>query len=337
MSLNTIQLQDFIVGELYKETLQPAAAPAAKSAAPADGGQSLAPAGNRASAFPSEAKGMNEKARDEAFEVPASVPEQSEGNERVGARDEAPRSSERGEAAPTKLSGAVQNSQPPTSTNSAPTQPAASVTPTSQSPAPPPAAKPSLGAIAAAMSQSSTAKTPPPVTAPQQSIPAQQPAATQPAASPTQPAAPAPQPAADQPGNPSTTPYKTLGNHRRKITILVNAPDSPFLPDNQLSFLTKILEACRLNMGDVAIVNHASAPVNITALRAQLQPSVILLFGLEPTTIRLPINFPVFKLQPYDQCTYLSAPALDLLVQTSEESKLLKSKLWLCLKSLFEV
>jgi hypothetical protein len=131
--------------------------------------------------------------------------------------------------------------------------------------------------------------------------------------------------------------YKTLGNHRRKITILVNAPGSPFLPDNQLSFLTKILEACRLNMGDVAIVNHASAPVNITALRAQLQPSVILLFGLEPTTIRLPINFPVFKLQPYDQCTYLSAPALDLLVQTSEESKLLKSKLWLCLKSLFDV
>ena len=34
-----------------------------------------------------------------------SVPEHSEGNERVGARDEAPRSSERGEAAPAKLSG----------------------------------------------------------------------------------------------------------------------------------------------------------------------------------------------------------------------------------------
>lgn len=169
------------------------------------------------------------------------------------------------------------------------------------------------------MSQTSTAKTPPPVTA-------------------AQPAPSAPQPATPQPGDTATSaPYKTLGNHRRNITILVNAPGSPFLPDNQLSFLTKILEACRLNMGDVAIVNHASAPVNITALRAQLQPSVILLFGLEPTTIRLPINFPVFKLQPYDQCTYLSAPALDLLVQTSEESKLLKSKLWLCLKSIFDV
>jgi hypothetical protein len=171
------------------------------------------------------------------------------------------------------------------------------------------------------MSQTSTAaKTqPPPVTT-------------------AQPTPFATQPTAPQPTTPETAaPYKTLGNHLRKITILVNAPGSPFLPDNQLSFLTKILEACRLNIGDVAIVNHASAPVNITALRAQLQPSVILLFGLEPTTIRLPINFPVFKLQPYDQCTYLSAPALDLLVQTSEESKLLKSKLWLCLKSLFEV
>ena len=284
MSLNTIQLQDFIVGELYKDSLL-VSPTAAKEAASADGGKSLAPAG---------------------------------------------------------ANGAVQNSQPPTDSNSAQSQPAATATPpattapqpaapTSQPAAPQPATKPSLGAIAAAMSQASTTKTPPPVTAapvaaPQQSTPAQQPAA-----SPTQSSA-------AQLTTPETpAPYKTLGNHRRKITILVNAPGSPFLPDNQLSFLTKILEACRLNMGDVAIVNHASAPVNITALRAQLQPSVILLFGLEPTTIRLPINFPVFKLQPYDQCTYLSAPALDLLVQTSEESKLLKSKLWLCLKSLFEV
>ena len=173
-----------------------------------------------------------------------------------------------------------------------------------------------------------TTPPPQPIPAPPQTTPPPQPIPAPPQTT------PAPQPI---PAPPQTTPYKILGNHRRKITILVNAPGSPFLPDNQLSFLTKILEACRLNMGDVAIVNHASAPVNITALRAQLQPTVILLFGLEPTTIRLPINFPVFKLQSYDQCTYLSAPALDLLVQTSEESKLLKSKLWLCLKSLFEV
>jgi hypothetical protein len=131
--------------------------------------------------------------------------------------------------------------------------------------------------------------------------------------------------------------YKFLGNHRRKVTIIVDSPDTAFLPDDQLSFLTKILEACRMNIGDVAIVNHHTTPVAITALRRQLQPSVILIFGLEPTAIRLPINFPEFKLQPYDQCTYLAAPPLQQLVGNSADGKLLKSKLWVCLKTLFDV
>jgi hypothetical protein len=132
-------------------------------------------------------------------------------------------------------------------------------------------------------------------------------------------------------------PIKCLGNNRRNITLLVQAPTSPFLPDNQLAFLTKILEACRVTLADVAIVNHAAAPVTITELKQQLQPKIILLFGLEPAAIRLPINFPAFRPQDYDGCTYLSAPGLEQLVPNTEESKLLKSKLWVCLKTIFDV
>jgi len=155
--------------------------------------------------------------------------------------------------------------------------------------------------------------------------------ASAPAPSTTTAAAPAPAP----PTPPAA--YKFLGNNRKQVAIVVHSPGIPFLPDNQLQFLTKILEACRMNIGDIAIVNAASAPVVITALRQQLSPTAVLLFGLEPVAIKLPINFPVFRLQPYDACTYLSAPALSLLVQNSEESKLLKSKLWICLKTLFNV
>lgn len=146
------------------------------------------------------------------------------------------------------------------------------------------------------------------------------------------PAPPVRTPAAETP-----IPYKFLGKNGKKITIVVQSPSCPFLPDNQLSFLTRILEACRMNIGDVAIVNAGTTPVNITTLRQQLEPAVVLLFGLEPPAIRLPINFPVFKIQPYDNCSYLAAPPLTQLVQQSEESKLLKSKLWVCLKSLFNV
>jgi len=163
-----------------------------------------------------------------------------------------------------------------------------------------------------------------------------QPAAVQPAPEPKPVPAPqrTPEPA---PGPETPDAYKFLGKNGKKITILVQSPGIPFLPDNALTFLTKILEACRLTLGDVAIVNAATAPVNITALRRQLQPSAILLFGLEPTAIRLPINFPEFKIQPYDNCSYLSAPPLTHLVAQTEESKLLKSKLWVCLKTLFSV
>jgi hypothetical protein len=149
--------------------------------------------------------------------------------------------------------------------------------------------------------------------------------------------------AAITPNCPNTTPpaapppLRYLGNNRRNITLLVNSPNTAFLPDDQLAFLTKILEACRMTIADVAIVNQATTPVTIAALQQQLTPAIILLFGMEPIAIRLPINFPVFKIQTYDQCTYLSAPALDQLVLPSEEGKLLKSKLWVTLKTLFGV
>jgi len=49
------------------------------------------------------------------------------------------------------------------------------------------------------------------------------------------------------------------------------------------------------------------------------------------------MEFPVFKIQAYDQCTYLTAPSLEELVRPGDEGKLLKSKLWVCLKTLFEI
>ena len=135
----------------------------------------------------------------------------------------------------------------------------------------------------------------------------------------------------------TTGPYKFLGNNKRQISILVQSPGAAFLPDEELSVLTKMLEACKLNMGDVALVNHAVTAVNIDLLKQQLAPYIVLLFGLQPIGIELPINFPQFKIQKYDQCTYLYSPSLEEMVAPTEASKLIKTKLWLCLKELFTV
>jgi hypothetical protein len=174
-----------------------------------------------------------------------------------------------------------------------------------------------IGSSAAASSSpAASAPVPPPPVA-------KQPAASAPASAPPQPAA--------------SGPYKFLGANQKKITILVHTPGVGFIPDEQLNVLTKMLEACRMNLADIAMVNHATIPVKIALLKQQLTPRIVLLFGIQPPEIELPINFPQFKIQAYDQCTYLCAPSLEEMVQPNETSKSIKGKLWTCLKTLFSI
>lgn len=155
----------------------------------------------------------------------------------------------------------------------------------------------------------------------------------------TQPVAktPQPQPVIETaPPKPvDTTPYKILGNNKKQITVVVNYPQDVFVPESDLQFLTKMLDACKLNMADVAIINHATAAVTIEKVKVQLQPKFLILFGVEPDEIHLPINFPSYKEQPYAGTTYLFTPALSQLNQDTDVAKGLKKKLWECLKRMF--
>ena len=149
--------------------------------------------------------------------------------------------------------------------------------------------------------------------------------------------APQPEPVVEKaPPKPvDTAPYKILGNNKKQLTVVVNCPQDVFLAEGDLQFLTKMLDACKLNMADVAIVNHATAAVNIEKVKAELQPRFLLLFGVEPDEIHLPINFPSFKEQPYAGTTYLLTPALSQLNGDTDVAKGLKKKLWECLKRMF--
>ena len=52
---------------------------------------------------------------------------------------------------------------------------------------------------------------------------------------------------------------KYLGGNAKNIAFLVNCPTDVFLPDKHLDWLGKMLTACQLNLGDVAIINIANA------------------------------------------------------------------------------
>ena len=57
------------------------------------------------------------------------------------------------------------------------------------------------------------------------------------------------------------------------------------------------------------------------------------MFGVLPKALELPLDFPYYQLQKYNNHTYLSAPALAALINDKTE----KVKLWTSLKQLFSI
>ena len=124
---------------------------------------------------------------------------------------------------------------------------------------------------------------------------------------------------------------KFLGENRKNVLVLTNYEDAVFLPDEQLNFLTNILKACKINLGDVAIINIYNKEANYQDLKKLVNQQKALLFSIQPKQIGLPVEFPPFQVQSFDGCQYLVSPSLHEL----ENDLALKGKLWTSLQRLF--
>jgi len=126
---------------------------------------------------------------------------------------------------------------------------------------------------------------------------------------------------------------KYLGNNQKNVLVIVSHHSVPFLPDVELNFLTNVLAACKLSIADIGIVNNYNVEPTVLLNVINTEAKNVLLFGVEPLSIGLPISFPTFQLQQFNSRTYLYAPALSQI----ENDKALKSRLWASLKNLFGI
>ena len=125
-----------------------------------------------------------------------------------------------------------------------------------------------------------------------------------------------------------------LGNNQKKIIILVNSEAAIYLPDDELNFLLGILTACKLSMADIALVNLAKNPdINYSFLTDQFKADKVFLFGLTTGAIALPLEFPHYQVQQFNNQVYLSSVSLNEMQVKKEE----KMKLWVCLKKIFSI
>jgi len=125
-----------------------------------------------------------------------------------------------------------------------------------------------------------------------------------------------------------------LGNNLKKIAILVKSNEAIYLPDEELNFLLGILTACKLSMADIALINASkNAEFTYKEVADQLKAEKIFFFGIEPELIGLPLQFPHYQIQKFNDQVYLSSVALVELQADKAE----KMKLWNCLKKVFSI
>lgn len=131
-----------------------------------------------------------------------------------------------------------------------------------------------------------------------------------------------------------TVPFSWLGGNEKQVLILVQQPHVPFLPDNELGFLVRILGACKMGLADVAILNLDPYPAATFKEIAGTIPSrIVILFDIEPARLSLPLHFPPYQIQPFSGNSFLYSASLEKLMNDPVE----KSKLWVCLKRMFNL
>jgi len=128
-----------------------------------------------------------------------------------------------------------------------------------------------------------------------------------------------------------------LGNYERKIIVLVNDSQNMYVGDEEMEFLTGILNACKLNFAHIALINFNNNPVDFNQLRKKMQAEYLLMFGMNTLQVQLPFTMPDYQVQQYDNCKIVTAPSLNDLNKKTPVAKTEKTKLWKSLQNIFSL
>ena len=132
----------------------------------------------------------------------------------------------------------------------------------------------------------------------------------------------------------SISTFNILGKNLKRVALIVENPEELHLADDQLNFLLGVLSACKLTMEDVAIVNIAkNTDANYKNIESELKAEKVILFGVKPAQLNLPLEFPHYQIQQYNKQTYVAAASLNVI----QIDKVEKTKLWNCLKQIFTI
>lgn len=129
-----------------------------------------------------------------------------------------------------------------------------------------------------------------------------------------------------------------LGDNKKNIIILVKDATAVFINDEWLGTLGKLLAACKLNLGDVAIINYLQNNISFASIKEELKPQRVFMFDVTTNELQMPFSIPNYQVQQYGGCTFMCAPGTTLSSVANTASVVAeKRKLWEKLKIIFGV
>jgi hypothetical protein len=147
----------------------------------------------------------------------------------------------------------------------------------------------------------------------------------------------APKPAEVEDALELNLPLKYLGDHSKEIVVVVNDPASVYLNEPDFILLTSILNACRLTIADIALINLGNQNATLHQILNTLPSKLVIAFEVDSKTlkIKLPTNF--YKLTPLGESNLLFSKSLASMQGTDSSAKQEKAKLWTVLKQIFQL
>ncbi|CAL1520315.1 hypothetical protein [Chitinophaga sp. MM2321] len=126
---------------------------------------------------------------------------------------------------------------------------------------------------------------------------------------------------------------KYLGENQKNIALFIQNENEAYLNEELFNLLTNILNACKLGMQDVSLINVSHYPqLSFPDWQTAVKTEKAVVFGTAPAQLGLN-DIPMYQLVTVNGTTLLLSDELQLI----GTDKVLKAKLWAGLKQLLGI
>jgi hypothetical protein len=125
---------------------------------------------------------------------------------------------------------------------------------------------------------------------------------------------------------PLTAPIKFLGEHQKKILVLVQDVDAVHLNERAFDLLT-----------DIALINLANKNFSLHQILTQVPSELVLVFDILPTQLKIKLPTKLYTPILLGETQLLFSNNLSQMQGIDQASKIEKTKLWTALKLIFKL